>query len=319
MPKIILIFIFLLGVAPAGAASLSQKNFWHEEVPWKALEVVLSSRCQTYTPDNNNACSLTSGALVKELRLDIGDRPFPPLEYAEVVFKPELLNILNSPTTNRILDFWIQELEFMKYSRQWTTSLFDRTVSFLGSEDETLRYFAILLQDVSSSPKIFNWISEYFNEQNQPATDISKLVKVIDLIKKVPAVNSNIFYPSVLWSSSHNFFRSTFYHFYVNAYLYKKLSVQAPRSYASTVVFLFNYFYENFQENGKFKAVLMDPRKIKDSRNLNDIRLAYLAINWVDNKENRPLLYAQNGFLNLEHTRFKYTLSTWIERLLRME
>lgn len=319
MPKIILAFIFFLGVVPAGATSPSWKNFWHEEFSWKALEVILSSRCQTYTPDKNNLCSSTSTALIKELRLDIGDKQFPPLEYVEVVFKPELLNILNNPSTNRLLDFWIQELEFMKFSKQWNTSLFDKTVFFLRSESETLKYFAILLQDVSSSPKIFNWISEYFNEQNQPATDISKLVEVIELIKKVPTANSNIFYPSVLWSSSHRFFRSAFYHFYVNAYLYKKLSVSFPRSYASTIVFLFNYFYENFRENGKFKAVLMDPRKIKKAKNMNDIRLAYLAINWVDNKENLPLLYAQNGFLKLEHTHFKYTLRTWIDRLLKVE
>jgi len=314
MRAISILFLILLGSCLSSAAP----SAWSQRIFWQELQAVLVHRCQSYTPDSDFSCFYATQAMIDELRKDISPTSIRNLSQAGVAFKPEVIEVLSSPHIEYLLDFWQQQLKMASVLRDSSFSLFDKTAEFVGSEEEALRLFAVLLQDISlSRGNLLAWVGA--QESKIPKTVLEKWSRVLELIADSPKERTIIFYPSSLWASSQFAFNKAFYHFYVPAYLYSKIRTQkrVVPEYAATAVFLFNYMYENFQENGAIKAFLFEPNQMRAERNLNDIRLAYLGPIWVENKHNLPALYAQNAFLKLPSSKLKQSLSLWIERLHR--
>lgn len=283
------------------------------------MQTLLVHRCQNYTPDKDFGCYYATSAMINELKKDISENSLEDLQHISVVFKPELIQFIENPETEKILDFWIQQIDNVSLTKQPNFSLFDRTAIILRSEEKALQAFAVLLQDTTPGRKsMFNWLRA---QPIAPQIDvIEKWMTVLDMIQSLPVESKRIFFPSTVWISGASLLKSAFYHFYVPTYLHAKIRQQkyVTPAYAATAVFLFNYLYENVQENGIPRAALFEPRKMKAERNLNDIRLAYLGTVWYEHRGNLPALYAQTAFLNLNQDRLKDSLDLWIERLIVM-
>ncbi len=276
-----------------------------------SIAQLLKHRCVKYIPEarQGNACGIYALEFIEKLDLKVithrkktkkGFKIVPRV----VVFKEELLGLMGKNKTTHLLSEINQ-----KMNSKEKFNVFSYLKKALASEDKALQFMAVMFQDIVPYSEKNNKGYQRFVNENALFTylDPSKrifvskvykrnfnLLKEISLkfaishfqkpLKRKGKIETKVtVYPEGINISENSY--GVFYHFYVTAYMARKLLAGGyinPYGLAHHMPFLFNYIYEVAMMSKlskipfNLKELLLDePDKITGMYKLSDIYLGY--------------------------------------------
>ncbi|MCB9092356.1 MAG: hypothetical protein H6620_07330 [Halobacteriovoraceae bacterium] len=255
----------------------------------ETFKTALSSRCQLYSKSSLLECLQASSATVKNL--DLINIQVEQGLTKTVVFKSELLELLENPKTYAFLDLIqnrIQNYPSLPFN------LWEESLIFFQDKQLALKNIAILFQDFLEADTSGHL--EYI-KSNSTQTKLSKgiFIKLKETLQLMndkgltSGEDNQVFYPQSIWASFQPASTPLLYHFYVISYLSYQIKSQAK--FSSQLSFAlpasFNSIYEILMFYGSIKYLLKDPKTFTHEHGIQDIYTGYLAASFA--QETSPM------------------------------
>jgi hypothetical protein len=198
-----------------------------------------------------------------------------------VAFPEELQTLILDSRMSDFLTAWSQSLERAALGEQ-PADLFEIAKSYAGSDDEAIRWIAILFQDTSKAKTHIQYLKTTHPEPSdllrRNVTTLSSAIdRMMELTHDDPTVESVVrMFPSQVETRNRSEFSQALYHYYVPAYVAARSVREGQPAVASFFVnFVFNYIYEAM-EDGTILTAVWEPSSLSRSA-VRDTYMGYVG------------------------------------------
>lgn len=268
--------------------------------------------------DTRKGCASLLRGFSKALDMESISRPrATPLA---VVFRSDLLRVIEDPRLDFLIQSWKQDLDSVLFYPV-RVSLFDRIQQVTKDRFEALIWAAALFQDVTPLRAHLIWL-----EQQPISTEalqrLSKFHEILEEQWRLSQIKRDLpgqlfLFPSDVEASLGSSLSGKVYHFYVPAVLAMKLDqLGFAREVSIFTAYHFNFAYEAVSEGAGPELLWKDPAKLVKAESARDTYLGLRGALWASNPApgiapDASFVLALQESIPKAHHSFLAHLATW--------